>query len=333
MSKKIFVSSTCFDLIDIRAELKQFLFDLGFVPVLSDHLDSGFETGINESSIETCLTNLRASDIVIIILSQRYGSTLEKFGYGKISATHLEYNTAIEEQKKIFFFVRDMLVSEAILFEKNGKVAGHWIKEKDSSLFSFYEEHKKLAEKNKNNWISIFSNSLDIKKKLNIELKTEISTIRFKRLSESNQMPFIAIKVVTTSSGQMGNRIQMTLKNETNISGQNYKLIIYKYNGEWRDEKWNLAEPGLATCEYTNGFSFIDSPKPTIDISIKGKETNYRLFIEIAYSIPSGDRVMDIYKVAVDINGGVIEYIGKALLPDPGFNKFLLDDSGNYKQI
>jgi hypothetical protein len=55
MNKKIFISSTCYDLIDLRAEIKEYIISLGLTPILSDHPDTPFETFQDQNSIETCL--------------------------------------------------------------------------------------------------------------------------------------------------------------------------------------------------------------------------------------------------------------------------------------
>src|SRR5262245_34129829 len=105
---KVFVSSTCYDLIDLRAELLEDLRDLGVEPYLSDLKESDFETPGDHvgNSIETCLVNLRACDVVVFVLSQRYGPFLKR-GYGDLSATHVEYREARNHKKRILFYIRD----------------------------------------------------------------------------------------------------------------------------------------------------------------------------------------------------------------------------------
>ncbi|MDB5283878.1 MAG: hypothetical protein JWO06_2953, partial [Bacteroidota bacterium] len=110
--KKIFVSSTCFDLIDFRAEIKEYLESTGFIPIMSDQNNSEFITLPNENSIETCLVNLRSCNIVIFALSKRYGGNLKNVGFGDYSATHLEYLEAKKHNKRILFFVRDRLLAD-----------------------------------------------------------------------------------------------------------------------------------------------------------------------------------------------------------------------------
>lgn len=109
MSSRVFVSSTCHDLVDLRAELKVCLEDEGYIVSMSDVPETFAVDGLADS-IETCLVNLRASDFVIVVLSQRYGSPLEPLGTTK-SATHVEYDEARLQNKPIYFYVRDRLMS------------------------------------------------------------------------------------------------------------------------------------------------------------------------------------------------------------------------------
>jgi hypothetical protein len=94
---KVFISSTVFDLIDVRAELEALIRDMGLSPVMSDSSTSDFSVKPDANSIETCLVNVRASDIMLVILSNRYGPSLEKAGFPALSATHLEYKEAIKK--------------------------------------------------------------------------------------------------------------------------------------------------------------------------------------------------------------------------------------------
>ena len=73
---RVFISSTCYDLIDLRAELEAFFRSAGIEPIMSDSLDSEFQVLQRQNSIETCLANVREADVFVIILSSRYGGFL-----------------------------------------------------------------------------------------------------------------------------------------------------------------------------------------------------------------------------------------------------------------
>jgi hypothetical protein len=95
----IFISSTCYDLIDLRAELEDHIRDLGLLPVMSDRPTSEFEVDGYKDSITTCLENVRKCPTFLCILSNRYGPRLGKVGFEDVAATHLEYRAAREHKK------------------------------------------------------------------------------------------------------------------------------------------------------------------------------------------------------------------------------------------
>lgn len=63
MSGQIFVSSTCYDLLDLRAEVEALLKEMGLSPVMSDRPRSEFEVTGYSDSIATCLANVRGADV------------------------------------------------------------------------------------------------------------------------------------------------------------------------------------------------------------------------------------------------------------------------------
>ena len=55
---------------------------------------------------------------VVIVLSQRYGPSLAKAGFGDYSATHLEYLRALERRKPVYMYVRDRLEADYAIWKK-----------------------------------------------------------------------------------------------------------------------------------------------------------------------------------------------------------------------
>ena len=66
MNDKVFISSTVYDLLDIRDELEQGIRDAGLIPILSDSATSDFTMAPDTNSIETCLANVRSSGNVMV---------------------------------------------------------------------------------------------------------------------------------------------------------------------------------------------------------------------------------------------------------------------------
>jgi hypothetical protein len=186
---KVFVSSTCYDLIDVRTELYEDLRDLGVSPMFSELKESEFRasTQAEVNSIETCLENVRSADEIIVILSQRYGRPIP--AYGDKSATHVEYLEAINQKKPIRFFIRDRLIADWSAWraaDEPAKPKTTWAKaEQAKRLFDFMSERKKLADIN--NWYWPYTTSFDLRK-----------TIR--RLLEPDAYKAIAEKLVNAGS-------------------------------------------------------------------------------------------------------------------------------------
>jgi hypothetical protein len=82
----LFVSSTCYDLAQLRTNLRDFSEAVGFEPVLSE-LDS-FPVNPSQSAIQNCLEVVRTrADLFVLVVGGRYGSMNDA---GK-SITNLEY--------------------------------------------------------------------------------------------------------------------------------------------------------------------------------------------------------------------------------------------------
>jgi hypothetical protein len=114
---KVFLSSTCYDLLDVRAEVVSYLSENGIRVMASDDKLSDFHVTTDQNSIETCLANVRSCDHFVIILDQRYGPILSDFGHN-VSATHLEYQEALKEGKQVHLFARDRLVADYSIWKK-----------------------------------------------------------------------------------------------------------------------------------------------------------------------------------------------------------------------
>ena len=85
----IFISSTCYDLKQLRADLHSYVEQAGFEPVLSEY--PTFPVDPDETAIENCRKMVESrADIFVLVVGGRYGSLTEQ---GK-SVTNLEYLSA-----------------------------------------------------------------------------------------------------------------------------------------------------------------------------------------------------------------------------------------------
>ena len=218
---RVFISSTCYDLIDLRAELEAFFRDAGVTPILSDSPNSEFELLPDKNSIETCLANVRASDAFVIILSNRYGPRLGKEGFEDVSATHLEYLEAMNSGKPIYMYVRDKLEGECSIWRKNpheGLKLSWCKKNEDWGIFELLEAYRKLqGEKPQSNWIWTFRSSVELKQRLAIDFKEAFARVTATKLFENGRLPFFEIEPRFTEFGHDHIKFALKVRNISNV--------------------------------------------------------------------------------------------------------------------
>ena len=143
----VFVSSTCYDLAQVRQDLRLFFESLGMVPILSEF--PSFPVDPNLDAIENCLVGVKEkADIFVLVVGGRYGSETEN---GK-SVTNLEYLEAKAKGIPRYVFVQKHILTAYSDWQKNR--SGDFSKIVDSSkLFEFVELLYDPMEKN---WVYSF---------------------------------------------------------------------------------------------------------------------------------------------------------------------------------
>ena len=68
---KVFVSSTCFDLGEIREQLARFINSYGFDPILSDHGDVFYKPDCHTH--DSCIHEVSNCQLFILIIGGRFG--------------------------------------------------------------------------------------------------------------------------------------------------------------------------------------------------------------------------------------------------------------------
>jgi len=303
---RIFISSTCYDLIDLRAEIKEFIISLGLTPVLSDHPDTEFKTFQDQNSIETCLSNLRECDVVIVILSQRYGPSLKDAGFEDYSATHLEYKEAINKKIKTLVFVRDRLDADYSIFSKTkNSTALSWVKDKEVRLFEIIKQHKELLNESKNNWYWTFKDSIDLKQRLKIDLKGEIDSNRLNELINSGNCALLTVvSSATFSSDTLLLYMDLTIQNlgyqaavEPTVLvfyTDSYTKVIQSNLDKSIEHLSNKLPSSLNPGDQIKTIDFDINPNKVPIINGKGK-----VVVEIIYRTIYGDLISDISEVKV----------------------------------
>ncbi|WP_395047118.1 DUF4062 domain-containing protein [Flavobacterium sp.] len=182
----VFVSSTCYDLSQIRADMSDFIISLGHQPFLSEF--DNFPINPNIQTIENCINNVKKeSDIFVLIIGNRYGSLIES-GH---SITNLEFLTAKNKNIPIYTFI-DKKVLTALSFWKSNKNADFNNIVDNVKIFEFIED----IRENHKLWSFEFEKSQDI---ISI-LKTQISYLFKESLNlrvklSNNKSPILELPI------------------------------------------------------------------------------------------------------------------------------------------
>jgi hypothetical protein len=148
----VFVSSTCYDLAQVRQDLRIFIETLGMVPLLSEF--SSFPVNPNLDAIGNCIESVRDStDIFVLVVGGRYGSETENAK----SVTNLEYIEAKAKGIPCYVFVQKGILTTLPIWQKNQ--AADFSGVVDSvKLFEFVQSLRDPKE----NWVFPFESAQDI---------------------------------------------------------------------------------------------------------------------------------------------------------------------------
>jgi hypothetical protein len=110
---KIFVSSTFFDLAQVREDIRNTILQMGHEPLLNEY--PSFPVTPNIDTIENCKKAVRSSDFFVLIIGGRRGSLDPVSGK---SVTNIEYETAIETGMDCFAFVNEQVMTVLEVWKK-----------------------------------------------------------------------------------------------------------------------------------------------------------------------------------------------------------------------
>lgn len=167
---KVFVSSTCYDLKEIRDNLHEFIDSIGYIPVFSDKNDVFYHPDLHTH--EACLKEIETCQLFILIIGGRFGGTY-KYDQTK-SIVNAEYDAAKKLNLPIFAFVQKDVYSNQFTYIKNQqnniaeKIYYPAIAEQSYSknIFDFIISVRKADE---NNGVFEFEFARDIKNILRIQ--------------------------------------------------------------------------------------------------------------------------------------------------------------------
>lgn len=112
---RVFISSTCYDLAEVRDTLVEFVMSFGFEPVLSERGDVFYHPDIHTH--DSCINEVSNCQLFILIIGGRFGGTY-KADTSK-SIVNAEYASARESKIPVFTFVKRSVHSDHFVYQKN----------------------------------------------------------------------------------------------------------------------------------------------------------------------------------------------------------------------
>lgn len=152
---RIFLSSTFFDLRQVRADIERFIKEQGYEAVLNEQ--GNIPYGKDEKLEEYCYKEINNVDILVSIIGGRFGSE-SKLSGDSISQTELK--TAYELNKQVYIFIDQNVYSEYRFFLSNRDNENlKFTYADDVKIHEFIEFVESLPN---NNTIQAFETSMDI---------------------------------------------------------------------------------------------------------------------------------------------------------------------------
>lgn len=229
---RIFISSTYFDLKNVRADLERFIKTQGFDPVLNErgHIPYGSE----EKLEEYCYKEIQLSDILISIIGGRYGSQSKVDTH---SISNLELRTAIELGKQVYIFIDKNVYGEFKTYERNKEnTTISYASVDDQKIFNFIEEIQALPI---NNTIASFETSSDITD----YLKSQWAGLFQRLLSEnSKQKEINALGEIKSTAKTLKQLVDFIVEERKN-GDQAFKEILLTNHPAFNDLQLQLTIP------------------------------------------------------------------------------------------
>jgi hypothetical protein len=175
---RVFISSTFYDLRQVRSDLERFIREIGYEPV--QHERGQVPYGAQEKLEKYCYKEIDQVDIVVNIVGGRFGSGSFEEAY---SISQMELITALRLNKQSYIFVEGAVMSEYRMYLQNKDVKGiTYVAADDVRIFGFIEEMQALP---RNNQIIEFRQAEDIA----LHLREQWAGLFQRFLQEQEQLP------------------------------------------------------------------------------------------------------------------------------------------------
>lgn len=229
---RIFISSTYFDLKNLRADLERFIKTQGFEPVLNER--GHIPYGNKEKLEEYCYKEINLSDILVSIIGGRFGSQSKTETH---SISNTELKTAIDLGKQVYIFIDKNVHNEFRTYERNRTHKDiSYASVDDTKIFDFIEEIQGLPI---NNPIANFETSSDITD----YLKLQWAGLFQRLLAENSKQKEINALDEIKSTAKTLNQLVNYLVEERKNGDQAFKEILLANHPAFNELQTQLTIP------------------------------------------------------------------------------------------
>lgn len=255
---RIFISSTYYDLRNIRSDIEKYIYDRNYEPVLNERGHIAYQT--REKLEEYCYREIANCNILISIIGGRYGTASQHEGN---SITQKELKTAIEQGKQVYIFIEKSVLNEYRTYEKNKHLLDQIIFSSvdDHNVFKFIEEVFALPL---NNQYTSFESSQDI---INY-LQEQWASLFHSLLHDSSKQKELNMFQDLKATAKTLNQLVTFLTEEKKSDNENIKQILFVNHPVFNEVKnhagiefrvffYNLKE--LEQLLYSQGYGSVEN--------------------------------------------------------------------------
>lgn len=162
---RIFTSSTCYDLNEVRDSLYSFIDSLGYIPIFSDKNDVFYHPDLH--SHDSCLKEIESCQIFLLVIGGRFGGNY-KYDTTR-SIVNAEYQAAKKLGIPIFTFIKREVHDDHKVYTRNKKEKPEFFDkieypsiEKQETVCNIFEFIDEVRKSDVNNAYFTFEFSRDI---------------------------------------------------------------------------------------------------------------------------------------------------------------------------
>ncbi|SCZ02244.1 DUF4062 domain-containing protein [Flavobacterium caeni] len=211
---RIFISSTFYDLRYIRAEIDQFIENLGYQAIRNEEGDIPY--GKDEALEEYCYNEIQNIDILISIIGGRFGTESRS---KDISISNMELKIALQEDKQVYIFVEKNVLAEYETYLINKGMDIKYKHVDDVRIYQFIEEIKSLPN---NNNIKGF----EVNSEILIYLKEQFAGLFQRFLQNQSRVKEISLINKLDATSKTLNQLVTFLSKENQESSEEINRIL-----------------------------------------------------------------------------------------------------------